>query len=165
VHTRRAHTRRCGAVRRDESHGPGGVVAKRLDSLYRPGIRSRAWTKTKHWQERTFALLGWLPPEEWRGDRGCVVLGLRTPNGIAVSGAVESGYDRELVDRLPELSRGQLRELQNPGRVWTEGAPLVGQVKFLEWSPAGGLRHAVLVAVFERGAPRRKTRPRHASRG
>jgi bifunctional non-homologous end joining protein LigD len=124
-----------------------GVVAKRLDSLYRPGIRSRAWTKTKHWRERTFALLGWLPPSEWRGDRGCVVLGLRTRDGIAVSGVVESGYDRELVDRLPELSRAQLRELQEPGRVWTGGAPFVGQVKFVEWSRAGGLRHATLVSA------------------
>jgi bifunctional non-homologous end joining protein LigD len=128
--------------------GLEGVVAKRLDSRYRPGTRSKAWTKTKHFQQRTFALLGWLPPGEWRGDRGCVVLGLRTPVGIGVSSVVESGYDRELVDRLPELSRAQLRELQKPGRVWTGSAPLVGQVKFLEWSPAGGLRHAVLVGPF-----------------
>ena len=127
--------------------GLEGVVAKRLDSQYRPGVRSTAWTKTKHWQQRTFALLGWLPPGEWRGDRGCIVLGLRTPNGIEVSGVVESGYDRELVDRLPELTRAQLRDLQNPGRVWTGGGPLVGEVKFLEWSPAGGLRHATLVSA------------------
>jgi hypothetical protein len=106
--------------------GLEGVVAKRLDSLYRPGIRSRAWTKMKHWQERTFALLGWLPPEEWRGDRGCVVLGLRTPDGITVSGVVESGYDRELVDRLPQLSRRELREFQKPGHTWTGATPLLG---------------------------------------
>lgn len=55
--------------------GLEGVVAKRVDSRYRPGIRSKAWTKTKHMQTRTFALLGWVPPEEWRGDRGCVVVG------------------------------------------------------------------------------------------
>lgn len=63
--------------------GLEGVVAKRLDSRYRPGIRSRAWIKTKHFQTKTFALLGWLPPHEWRGDRGCVVLGLETVAGIA----------------------------------------------------------------------------------
>jgi bifunctional non-homologous end joining protein LigD len=134
--------------------GLEGVVAKRLDSLYRPGIRSRAWTKTKHWQKRTFALLGWLPPEEWRGDRGCIVLGLRTPNGIAVAGVVESGYSRELVEQLPELTRADLEELQKPGGVWIEAAPLAGEVKFLEWSPAGGLRHATLVSAWER-KPRR----------
>ncbi len=35
--------------------GLEGVVAKHLDSRYRPGLRSRSWTKTKHFQERTFA--------------------------------------------------------------------------------------------------------------
>jgi bifunctional non-homologous end joining protein LigD len=129
--------------------GLEGVVAKRLDSRYRPGIRSKVWTKTKHWQQRTFALLGWVPPQEWRGDRGCVVLGLRTPEGIGVSGVVESGYGRELVEQLPELTRAELREAQKPGHVWAGSAPFVGDVRFLEWSPAGGLRHAVLVSVLD----------------
>lgn len=124
--------------------GLEGVVAKRLDSRYRPGIRSRSWTKTKHFQTRTFALLGWLPPEEWRGDRGCVVLGLGADKGLAVAGVVESGYGRELVEQLPWLTREHLRRLQEPGRLWEGGECLVGEVKFLEWSPAGGLRHATL---------------------
>lgn len=127
--------------------GLEGVVAKRLDSKYRPGIRSRAWTKTKHFQQRTFALLGWLPPEEWRQDRGCVVLGLRSEAGIAVAGVVESGYGRDLVEQLPRLTRAQLRALREGGRVWEDDDPMVGQVKYLEWSPAGGLRHATIVST------------------
>jgi bifunctional non-homologous end joining protein LigD len=127
--------------------GLEGVVAKRLDSRYRPGIRPAAWTKAKHWQRRTFALLGWLPPGEWRGDRGCIVLGLRTSDGIGVSGVVESGYGPDLVEQLPHLTRPDLRALQQPGRVWAGDAPLVGEVKFLEWSLAGGLRHATVVSV------------------
>ena len=126
--------------------GLEGVVAKRLDSRYQPGVRSRAWIKTKHFQERTFALLGWLPPGEWRADRGCVVLGLRSSDGIAMSGVVESGYGPDLTELLPRLKRQELRGLQQPGCVWTGDSPLVGDVKFLEWSPAGGLRHATLVS-------------------
>jgi bifunctional non-homologous end joining protein LigD len=53
--------------------GLEGVVAKRRDSRYRPGLGSREWIKAKHMQSRTFAPLGWIPPQEWRGDRGCVV--------------------------------------------------------------------------------------------
>ena len=127
--------------------GLEGVVAKRLDSRYRPGARSPAWTKTKHFQQRTFALLGWIRPEEWRGDRGCVVLGVDSRDGIAVAAVVESGYGRELVDRLPHLTRAEFRDLQQPGRVWEGATPLVGNVKFLEWSPAGGLRHATICSV------------------
>lgn len=35
--------------------GLEGVVAKRVDSVYRPGLRSKAWIKTKHFQTRTFS--------------------------------------------------------------------------------------------------------------
>ena len=126
--------------------GLEGVVAKHLDSRYRPGLRSKSWTKTKHFETRNFALLGWLPPEEWRQDRGCVVLGLRSEAGIAVAGVVESGYGRELAEQLPQLTRSELRTLREPGRVWVGPDPLIGEVKYLEWSPAGGLRHATLLS-------------------
>jgi bifunctional non-homologous end joining protein LigD len=123
--------------------GLEGVVVKRLDSRYRPGLRSKAWIKSKHMQTRTFALLGWIPPQEWRGDRGCVVLGLRSENGISVAGVVESGYGRELVDRLPQFTRNDYRRLQAGGS-WHGRVELVGEVQYLEWSSAGGLRHATL---------------------
>jgi len=126
--------------------GLEGVVAKRMDSRYRPGLRSKSWTKTKHFRQRTFALLGWLPPEERRKDRGCVVLGLRAGAGIVVAGAVESGYGRGVVEQLPRLTRQELRRLQSPAAVWPESPPLTGEVKYLEWSPAEGLRHASLVS-------------------
>jgi bifunctional non-homologous end joining protein LigD len=126
--------------------GLEGVVAKRVDSKYKPGIRSRSWTKTKHMQERNFALLGWISPEEWRGDRGCVVLGLRTlEGGLAVAGFVESGYGRELVEQLPQLTRGEVRRWSEPGVVCPSSG-MTGRVRYLEWSTAGGLRHASIVA-------------------
>ena len=47
-----------------------GVVAKRLDSIYEPGRRSRAWVKVKHTTEQEFVVGGWLPGE--RGRTGTV---------------------------------------------------------------------------------------------
>ncbi|HVL40122.1 MAG TPA: hypothetical protein VM328_12095, partial [Fimbriimonadaceae bacterium] len=67
--------------------------------------------------------------------------------GIAVAGVVESGYGRDLVEQLPALTRRELGSLQQPGRVWEGAAPIVGEVKYLEWSPAGGLRHARLLPL------------------
>jgi bifunctional non-homologous end joining protein LigD len=134
--------------------GLEGVVAKRIASRYRPGLRSKSWIKTKHFQRRSFALLGWLPPEEWRGDRGCIAVGLQTDAGIAFAAVVESGYGRDLVDELPELTRRELRALQEPGRVWTGAAPPTAEVKYLEWSPAGGLRHATIVGWGDRAGSR-----------
>jgi hypothetical protein len=64
-----------------------------------------------------------------------------------MAGVVESGYGRDVVEQLAHMTRPDLRALQKPGHVWTGDDPLVGEVKFLEWSPAGGLRHATLVSV------------------
>lgn len=125
--------------------GLEGVVAKRLDSRYRPGIRTRSWVKTKHFQTRTFALLGWLPPHEWRGDRGCIALGLQGNDGIAFAGVVESGYGRELVDQLPGMSRAELRALGETGAVWEGTEPATAEIKYLEWVPGMGLRHASVI--------------------
>jgi hypothetical protein len=65
-----------------------------------------------------------------------------------MSGVVEPGYGADLVELLPHLTRLELRALQQPGRLWTGDDPPVGEVRFLEWSAAGGLRHATLVSVF-----------------
>ena len=124
--------------------GSRGVTAEPLDSRYRPGLRSRSWIKTKHFQTRTFALLGW-PPYEWRGDGGCLALGLETSDGIAFAGGVESGRGRELVDQLPELTSAELRALEAPGRCWEGVEPATAEIKYLEWSPTVGLRHASVV--------------------
>jgi bifunctional non-homologous end joining protein LigD len=38
--------------------GYEGVVAKRMRSFYRPGVRTRDWIKTKHWKLEEFLIGG-----------------------------------------------------------------------------------------------------------
>ena len=122
--------------------GLEGVVAKRLNSLYKPGVRSAAWIKTKHMRVETFALLGWIPPTERRSvDRGGVVVGFLSGDRVEYAGIVESGYGEDLVNRLPHLSRDEWDRLRG-GDEPSEPPSLTAMVRFLEWSPAGGLRHA-----------------------
>jgi ATP-dependent DNA ligase len=66
--------------------------------------------------------------------------------GIVLAGVVESGYGRDVVEQLPRLTRQEVRRLESLGAVWRESPPLTGDVKYLEWSAAGGLRHASLVS-------------------
>lgn len=59
-----------------EEHQLEGVVAKRLDSLYRPGLRSTDWIKVKRDQTGDFVIGGWRPGERKLGallDRKSVV--------------------------------------------------------------------------------------------
>jgi ATP-dependent DNA ligase len=124
------------------------VVAKRLDSRYRPRLRSKSWTKTKHYQTRTFRLLGWgCRPEEWRRDR---VASYSVQKGNRLAGVVESGYGRDLVEQLPAPTRSELDSLQEPGRVWDGNEPMIGDMKYLEWSLGGGLRQATTLVGSRR---------------
>ena len=43
------------------ARGLEGIVAKRLDSTYRPGRRSRAWLKVKNVRSQELVIGGWLP--------------------------------------------------------------------------------------------------------
>jgi hypothetical protein len=79
-----------------------------------------------------------------------------------MAGVVEAGYGRDLIEQLPQLTRAQLRVLREPGRVWAGSDPLVGAVKYLEWSPAGGLRHASLTDWQETLAEKPVLTQRHA---
>src|SRR5690606_31789738 len=57
--------------------GLEGVVAKRVDSTYRPGKRADIWRKIKHTTTREVLVAGWLPGEGRRaGTVGAVVLAL-----------------------------------------------------------------------------------------
>ena len=64
-----------GAATREvsERFGLEGVVAKRLDSIYEPGRRSRQWIKIKYTTRQEFVVGGWLPGRtRAQRDRGFV---------------------------------------------------------------------------------------------
>ena len=56
--------------------GLEGVIAKRLDSPYRPGERSGEWVKIKNVHRQEFVIGGWLPGKEGRsGQLGALLVG------------------------------------------------------------------------------------------
>jgi ATP-dependent DNA ligase len=60
--------------------GLEGVVAKRLQSTYLPGRRTRNWLKTKHYQRETFLVGGFVPD---RDQVRSLLVGLPDPAGRA----------------------------------------------------------------------------------
>ena len=62
----------------DAIHARGleGIVAKRLDSPYRPGRRSSEWLKVRDRRGQEFVIGGWMPGEGSRGGRvGSLLVG------------------------------------------------------------------------------------------
>jgi bifunctional non-homologous end joining protein LigD len=123
-----------------------GVVAKRLDSAYKPGARNGAWVKHKHRRTEPFLITAWSPAQPRRPES--FFLARRLEDGrLERAGSVSLGLSGEVRERL----RAQLEAAERPHRRrrprvrQVEPAP-VAMVDF--HGPAHGpVRDAVLRSV------------------
>jgi len=145
--------------------GLEGVVAKRLDSTYEPGRRSRAWLKVKHHRRQEFVIGGWTWGEGRRqGHLGALLLGYYDGEQLRYAGNVGTGFTdrmlRELAELLEPLRRetspfADLPRLKNT--VFAE-PELVGEVEFNEWTRDGTLRHPSFKGLREDKDPHQVVR-------
>jgi bifunctional non-homologous end joining protein LigD len=138
------------ALAASKEQGLEGIVAKRLDSIYEPGRRSRAWIKVKHTRTQEVIIGGWAPGKGRReGTIGALLLGIPGPEGLEYVGQVGTGFTRETLDDLYR----RLRPLQRKTPPFAHPLPtrdakdahwvtpkLVGEVEFGEWTRDGRLR-------------------------
>ncbi|MFD8548178.1 non-homologous end-joining DNA ligase [Streptomyces sp. NPDC059649] len=130
--------------------GLEGVVAKRLTSLYLPGVRSPEWRKTKHLETLDVVIGGWLEGHgTLAGLPGSVLAGVAEPSGLRYVGSVGSGLsDRERhelarylgvipLDRSPFVNPVDASDAH-----WAEPR-LVAEIAFSGWTSAGRLRHPI----------------------
>jgi bifunctional non-homologous end joining protein LigD len=150
-------------------HGFEGIVAKRLDSPYRPGQRSRAWLKHKAAQSAEFLIGGYTRGNGARAPLGALLLGYRAGKALRYAGHVGSGLDEEIIGVLLERTAGLKRDdspftdkppLHRP-TTWLK-PELVAEVAYSEWTPAGALRAPVFVRLRDDVAPRSVVRSRAA---
>jgi bifunctional non-homologous end joining protein LigD len=139
------------------SHERGleGVVAKRVNSVYRPGARGRDWIKTKNFRTQEVVIGGWTEGQGRRaGTIGALLLGIPTPpgnselgrgGGLRYVGQVGTGFTaailRDLHHRLAEIGQDRSPFTAGDGvpREHARGAhwvapTIVGEVAFAEWT-------------------------------
>lgn len=128
--------------------GLEGVIAKRLDSRYLPGRRSRDWLKVKNVRRQEVVIGGWLAGQGRRtGELGALLVGYYAGGDLRYAGKVGTGFDTDslamLSDRLERLQRDHSpftgRQPQKDARFVEP--ELVCEVAFSEWTAAGTLRH------------------------
>jgi bifunctional non-homologous end joining protein LigD len=136
------------------AHGLEGVVAKRLASVYRPGVRSDDWRKLRFVRAGDFVVIGWEAAPEHPNTLSSLVLGIVGDDGVRFAGRVGSG----LAGRLATSIKGMLTERADPpvaavpppirGRRlrWVE-PHLVVEVEFTAWTDDGRLRHPVFRGI------------------
>ena len=131
--------------------GLEGLVAKRLDSRYLVGRRSRAWLKVKNKRSQELVIGGWLPGRGRRSETlGAVVVGYHDEGGrLRYAGRVGSGFADDELQRLAAT----LVPLKRPESPFAGRQPpretvfvdprLVAEVEFREWTRARTLRAPV----------------------
>lgn len=131
-------------------HGLEGIVAKRLDSTYRPG-RSPAWVKTPLRRTTEGIVVAWVPGSGGhRNSVGSLILGAHDDSGSLVYlGHVGTGFS----DSYRRALREQLATIERPTSPLSVAAPtrvirgvhwveplLVCEVEYREYT-GGSLRH------------------------
>jgi bifunctional non-homologous end joining protein LigD len=138
--------------------GLEGVVAKRLDSLYQPGARTREWVKVKRVARQELVVGGWMPGKGKRGDSiGALLGGVYEQDGqLRYVGRVGSGFSDSELQRLS----GLLAPLARAASPFTIGEQppmgarfcephLVIEVVFANWTARGNLRAATYKGLRE----------------
>lgn len=135
--------------------GLEGVMAKRLDSPYRPGRRSSTWRKCKVRRRQEVVIGGWSTGDGGRAaSLGSLLVGVRDPDRsggpLRYAGGVGTGFtDSLLVDlraRLGTLATDDCPFSPLPPVLvrrtahWVRPV-LVAEVAFAEWTLDDRLRH------------------------
>ncbi len=142
-----------------------GVVAKRLESVYEPGRRSRAWLKVKNHNSQEFVIGGWAPGKGARSTSlGALLIGYyesTEPDArLKYAGRVGTGLTEAELRRLVELLEPLRRDTSpfSPAprvkdAVFVE-PELVAEVEFTEWTSAGAVHAPVYLGLRDDRDPR-----------
>jgi DNA ligase D-like protein (predicted ligase) len=160
--------------------GLEGIVAKRRESRYTPGQRTHAWVKVKLELQQECVIGGYRP-----GPLGidALVVGVYERGALRFAGKVRAGFTphlrREVLASLKPLHSAvcPFSDLPTSGSIrWGGGvtaddmigmqwvAPdAVAQIRFVEWTAEGHLRHAAFLGMRGDKAARDVRRERAGS--
>jgi bifunctional non-homologous end joining protein LigD len=131
-----------------------GLVAKHLQSHYKPGQRTPDWRKLKITREQEFVVGGWTEPRGARGYLGALLLGVYDGGSLDYVGHTGTGFNEAELRRVYEFLRAieipkspfRTRPKSNERPHWAEPR-LVAQVRFTEWTEDGKLRHPIYLGL------------------
>jgi bifunctional non-homologous end joining protein LigD len=131
-----------------------GIIAKRIDSRYEPGIRSRNWLKLKIEFRQEFVVGGYTEPRNSREHIGALLLGYFDKDRFIYVGHTGGGFTRqgleEMYRRLKplEIKISPFAETPktNEKAHWVR-PEIVVEVKFNEWTADRRLRQPIFLGV------------------
>ena len=131
-----------------------GIIAKRVDSTYEPGVRSRSWVKLKIEFRQEFVIGGFTEPRNSRQHIGALLLGYFDGNRLIYVGHTGGGFTAdglvEMYKKLKplEIDKSPFQEVPktNEKAHWVKPKVVV-EVKFNEWTGDGKLRQPIYLGT------------------
>ena len=147
------------------AQGLEGVVAKKRESRYQPGKRTREWLKVKTHREQEFVVAGYTKGKGRRSAGfGALILAVLEDGRLEYVGNVGTGFTEEEIERLlgklrplerdepPFVEVPKMAKVKRDDIVWVEPR-LVAEVSFAEWTHDSRLRAPVYKGLREDKAP------------
>ncbi len=136
-----------------------GIVAKKISSPYARS-RSHEWIKIKCLRSQEFVVGGYTDPQGSRGHFGALHLGLYDGPRLVYVSKVGTGFDQALLKKVRERLQPLVRQTSpfdvgspaGRGHHWVE-PKLVCEVRFIEWTEDGGIRHPVFLGLRDDKRP------------
>jgi bifunctional non-homologous end joining protein LigD len=129
--------------------GLEGIMAKRLDSIYLPGARSKDWLKVKVSFDADVVIVGWTEGEGARsGTIGSLVMAVYDDGELRYVGNVGTGFGRGLL----EEAMGRLGALEQTEPLFTDRSEL----RRAHWVPpvlVGTVEHRGVTSASRLRAP------------
>ena len=127
-----------------------GIMAKKKDSLYYPGVRTKEWLKIKYSHSQEAIIVGYTEPKGNRLYFGSLLLAQYKKNKLHYIGHTGTGFNdktlKELIGKMKKLVMEKSPLSPAPkanGPVTWIKPVLVCEVKFSEITKEGILRHPV----------------------
>lgn len=121
--------------------GLEGIVAKRKDSVYKRGKRTKDWIKCKHLIEDDYVICGYLKKE-----KGIIslIIGQYDNQMLVYKGYVTLGVNISYIERHTKKVNTHefMKYKENEDAIWIKPY-LVGIIKFMEYTKNNGLRQPV----------------------
>src|SRR6267143_801852 len=138
-----------------------GIIAKRVDSRYEPGTRTRNWLKLKIEFRQEFVVGGYTEPRNSRENIGALLLGYFDHGRFIYVGHTGGGFTRkgleEMYRRLKPLERKTSPFEETPKtneKVHWVKPEVVEEVKFNEWTADRRLRQPIFIGVRDDKDPK-----------
>ncbi len=141
-------------------NGLEGIMAKKKDSLYEPGIRSRNWLKIKVKQRQEVVIGGFTAPKGSRKKIGSLVAGIYEGKNLIFVGHVGGGLNEQELDELKSkldtlvINKSPFNGTpkSNTPVQWVKPS-LVAEVEFSEWTQDYIMRQPVFLGLRTDKAP------------